>query len=121
MSRESRALSEELERLDRAILNNKKELLKRVLKHERVELLHRSLHGTRQHHQQGTSIISDGSKRGEPSSSAAIDDAEDDDAIAMREELEELDRAILEGKRSVLKVMKHLEQSHSNDVDACGK
>ena len=96
---ETKLLAQELSEVDRQIQDNKKELLKSMLRKERLELLQKNLHG-------GESSAVD--------SSAVLQKSANVFAVKttneMEKELELLNRAITDGKKQLLRVMKKMEE-----------
>ena len=93
---ETKLLALELNEVDRQIQDNKKELLKSMLRKERLELLQKNLHG-------GESSVADTSAR-------STDGAGVKTTSEMEKELELLNRAITDGKKQLLRVMKKMEE-----------
>ena len=109
MTGKTKKLTEELSEVDRQIQDNKKELLKSMLRKERLELLQRNLHG-------------EGSLTSGGVLSAAVGCVlEDKHDVAkkttgeMERELELLNRAIVDGKKRLLRVMKKVEEDQLDD------
>ena len=96
-SDDTNSLARELNEVDRQIQNNKKELLKSMLRKERIEFLQKSLHG-------GESSVSGGvlQKSGLATTMKTTG--------AMEKELELLNRAIVDRKKQLLRVMKKMEE-----------
>jgi hypothetical protein len=92
-------LSLELNEVDRQIQGNKKELLKSMLRKERLELLQKNLHG-------GESSVADSSTMLRKSTDVAGVKTTSE----MEKELELLNRAITDGKKQLLRVMKKMEE-----------
>ena len=100
-------LQAELSSIDEEIVKHKREVLQAMLRSERLQLLHRQL--------QGRDLPDDRhDKLGEP---LAIDETTPTGEVV--NELAELDRAIVDEKRRVLRVMKRIEEeAPSSDVDS---
>ena len=98
-SSETKLLAQELSEVDRRIQDNKKELLKSMLRKERLELLQKNLHG-------GESSVVDASAVLQKSA----DVTEAKSVSEMEKELELLNRAITDGKKQLLRVMKRMEE-----------
>ena len=98
-SSETKLLAQELSEVDRRIQDNKKELLKSMLRKERLELLQKNLHG-------GESSVVDASAVLQKST----DVTEAKSVSEMEKELELLNRAITDGKKQLLRVMKRMEE-----------
>ena len=98
-SKETKLLALELNEVDRQIQDNKKELLKSMLRKERLELLQKNLHG-------GESSVADASTMLQRST----DGAGVKTTSEMEKELELLNRAITDGKKQLLRVMKKMEE-----------
>ena len=98
-SNETKLLAHELSEVDRQIHDNKKELLKSMLRKERLELLQRNLHG-------GESSVVDASAMLQKSTDITAVKTTSD----MEKELELLNRAITDGKKQLLRVMKKMEE-----------
>ena len=94
---ETKLLAQELSEVDRQIQDNKKELLKSMLRKERLELLQKNLHG-------GESSVVDSMLQKSANVFAVKSTSE------MEKELELLNRAITDGKKQLLKVMKKMEE-----------
>ena len=96
---ETKLLALELNEVDKQIQDNKKELLKSMLRKERLELLQKNLHG-------GESSV--------PDASAMLRRSTDGAGVKttseMEKELELLNRAITDGKKQLLRVMKKMEE-----------
>ena len=103
-------LSEELNELEEQIRESKKQLLKSVLYRERLELLHKKLHGGGLARQPKDIQLED------------IKPARITEATPTNDMLTELvfvDQAIKDGKRQVLRIMKRIEEQHvEKDVDS---
>ena len=103
-------LHEELNTLDQEIVEHKREVLRAMLRSERLKLLHRQLRGedlpaddSELHHHVGKPLVID----------------ETTPTKEMVQQLADLDRAIVDGKRQVLRVMKKIEEETPNsDVDS---
>ena len=110
MCDESKQLAQELGELDRQIKDNKKDLLKSLLRKERLELLQKNLHGTESgdgSHVVGPPVL------GENRPAATVPKSTTD----MEKELELLNRAIVDGKRQLLRVMKRVEEEQLDEDD----
>ena len=105
--RESTKLHEELSSLDQEIAEHKREVLRAMLRSERLKLLHRQLRGEdlpgdELHSLRQPLVINETTPTGE-----------------VVQQLAELDRAIVDGKRRVLHVMKKMEeQTIGSDQDS---
>ena len=97
-SDDTKLLAQEINEVDRQIQTNKKELLKSMLRKERIELLQKNLHG-------GESAVSGGVLQKSALATTAMKTTG-----AMQKELELLNRAIVDGKKQLLRVMKKMEE-----------
>ncbi len=95
-----KALSNELNGLEKQITDNKRDLLKSVLRRERIELLHNNLHPS-----PPDPLPTPSSLRG----GASVGD--------MQSELTSLESAILNGKKHLLRVMKRIEEDQADESD----
>ena len=99
--KETKLLAQELSQVDKQIQDNKKELLKSMLRKERLELLQKSLHGG----ESGEDSLFASSVLQKPSDVASTRTTGE-----MEKELELLNRVITDGKKQLLKVMKKVEE-----------
>ena len=95
---ETKELAQELSEVDRQIQDNKKELLKSMLRRERLELLQKSLHSEDHSMSGATSALQ--------KSAAATTKTTSE----MERELVMLNRAITDGKKQLLRVLKRVEE-----------
>ena len=95
-----KALSNELNGLEKQITDNKRDLLKSMLRRERIELLRNSLHPC-----PPDPLPTPSSLRG----GASVGD--------MQSELTSLESAILNGKKHLLRVMKRIEEDQADESD----
>ena len=101
VSDETKQLAQELGEVDKQIQDNKKELLKSMLRKERLELLQKNLHNEGHPASEGlfaSSVL-------QSQTSAVVRTTSE-----MEMELETLNRAIVDGKRQLLRVMKKAEE-----------
>ena len=98
-------LAEELSELDAEIKENKKKLLKSLLHRERLELLHRSLH-----EEQLSSDMGPSTHEIEP-----VSISPSTPTVEIVRELSYLDRAIIDGKKQLLRVMKKMEEERAEE------
>ncbi len=98
---ETAALSNELNGLEKQISDNKRDLLKSLLRRERIELLQSSLHPS----PHLSPLPSTSHQRG------------GDEVRNMQSELCSLETAILDGKKHLLRVMKRMEDDNADDSD----
>ena len=98
-------LAEELSELDAEIKENKKKLLKSLLHRERLELLHRSLH-----EEQLSSDMGPSTHEIEP-----VSISPSTPTVEIVRELSYLDRAIIDGKKQLLRVMKKMEEEKAEE------
>jgi hypothetical protein len=95
-------LKEELSSIDEEIVRHKREVLRAMLRCERLKLLHRQLQGR---------DLPDDSCSNELGKSPVIDERTPTGEVV--KQLAELDRAIADEKRRVLQVMKRIEEDNS--------
>ena len=95
-------LKEELSSIDEEIVRHKREILRAMLRCERLKLLHRQLQGR---------DLPDDSCSNELGKSPVIDERTPTGEVV--KQLAELDRAIADEKRRVLQVMKRIEEDNS--------
>ena len=98
-------LAEELNELDAEIKENKKKLLKSLLHRERLELLHRSLH-----EEQLSSDVGPSTVEIEP-----VNISPSTPTVQIVRELSYLDRAIVDGKKQLLRVLKKMEEERGEE------
>ena len=98
-------LAEELNILDAEIKENKKKLLKSLLHRERLELLHRSLH-----EEQSSSDVGPSTYEIEP-----VSISPSTPTVEIVRELSYLDRAIIDGKKQLLRVLKKMEEERGEE------
>ena len=91
--------------LDAEIKENKKKLLKSLLHRERLELLHRSLH-----EEQLSSNMGPSTHEIEP-----VSISPSTPTVEIVRELSYLDRAIIDGKKQLLRVMKKMEEERAEE------
>lgn len=96
-------LLKETHAIEEEIRSNKRAILKSSLRKERIELLHKNMHGT--------SLGSGGGGRGEGGGGAAGASSDEE----LQAKLVELDREILSGKQQLLMVMKRMEQNSDSN------
>lgn len=99
VSNKTKLLAQELSEVDRQIQDNKKELLKSMLRKERLELLQKNLHGGE------TTVVDASSVLQKPIDVGAVKTTSE-----MKKEMELLNRAIVDGKKQLLRVMKKMEE-----------
>lgn len=109
-------LAQELNDLDVEIKENKSELLKSLLRRERLELLHRSLRGEQLHSDRSQSAqeevhveqmhVETGQEWSNYSSTSTGE---------MVQELSNLDQAIMDGKKQLLRVLKRMEEEKAEE------
>ena len=104
-------LAKELNDLDVEIKDNKKELLKSLLRRERLELLHRSLHGEQLHRERGQSA----QEQMRIETDQASSNSSSTSTGKMVQELSNLDQAIRDGKIQLLRVMKRMEEEKAEE------
>ena len=95
-----KALSNELNGLEKQITDNKRDLLKSMLRRERIVLLRNSLHPRPPDPLPTPSSLRGGESVGD-----------------MQSELHSLESAILDGKKHLLRVMKRIEEDQADDSD----
>ena len=98
-SNKTKLLAQELSEVDRQIQDNKKELLKSMLRKERLELLQKNVHGGE------SSVVDVSSVLQKPTDVGTVKSTSE-----MEKELELLNRAIVDGKKQLLRVMKKMEE-----------
>ena len=98
-------LMEELECVDEKLKDNKKQLLKSLLRKERIQLLHRSLHGESLGEEEGGCEGGEGGEGGEQHRGR------------LEVELASLNRAIASEKTQLLHVMMRMEDQLAEDSD----
>ncbi len=99
--RETKALSNELNGLEKQITDNKRDLLKSLLRRERIELLQNSLHPSPH-----PSILQTTSRL-----------QSEEEMSSIQRELCSLETAILDEKKHLLRVMKRIEEDKADDSD----
>ena len=102
-------LLEEARALDEEILTNKKEILKSALKKERIELLHRNMHGS----------ALKGKEEGEGAGlgERGVVGGRDCTNEMLRDELDQLNEEIRSSKKQLLSVVKRMEEEEQMDSD----
>ena len=104
MSGRTQQLAQELNEVDGLIQDNKKELLKSMLRKERLELLQKNLHSGGDSTSESEGSLFASSVTQKPTDVATTTTSE------MERELELLNRAIVDGKKQLLRVMKKVEE-----------
>ena len=112
-SNKTEKLAEELGEVERQIQDNKKELLKSMLRKERLELLQRNLRGESSLTSGDVLTTSEGS--GPDDTKSCKHDVTKKTTNEMERELELLNRAIVDGKKQLLRVMKKVEEDQLDD------
>jgi len=109
-------LAQELNDLDVEIKENKKELLKSLLRRERLELLHRSLGGGQLHSDRGQSAQEHVHiEQMHVETGLGLSNYSSTSTGEMVQELSNLDQAIMDGKKQLLRVLKRMEEEKAEE------